>query len=282
MKKVLSILLAVVFIATMFIGCGKSSNKELTLANYLSEEDRLFLIADSIGYEPAKNSDVLAIVILKSDGTCMFCDTDKTLGELEQMEDSEIKEIAEKKYNELIKESTEKVYERIMNSVTVSVEEWEEEVTDYFYGVAEDEYNSSDANKDIERYLSVFLPLHWEGVLGNKFEDIVKKNILECYSTQDYKKTAENIYNELVECFETSEAYQIAKKGLDDFNNNPLSKYKIVVNTDSTGNNTDSEILVLQNDPTLVNDYSCVQDSYSFELSEVFTYPATDDGGFQI
>lgn len=285
MKKVLSIMLSVILIATMFVGCGNLSKKETTLANYVEKEDRLFLLADCTGfYEPSKDSSILAILILKSDGTYIFSDTDKTLGELEQMEDSEIIEIAEQGYKKLMQESVDKIYAGEYSHILgIGSEEFCKDVLKSYYELCEDLLVDPAENTDYLFYSHYFgNSPNTNNKLGEKYIEIIKKNAVNYSSTKDYEKAGSNIYKELNECYESSEAYQAVKKALDDFISNPISTYKIVVNTDSTGNNVSSETLVLQNEPTLDNYNVCIRDFYSLQLTKAESYPITENVGFEI
>lgn len=306
MKKVLSIILTVVLIATMFIGCGKSSGKTPTLSGYLSKGQRIFLLVDCDDYViPAKDSDVKTVFIFNEDGTFINCSPDMTLGELEQMEDSEIIELAKQEYEEIIKENTDGVYDKLKDAAVLnSKEEWLSKTESFFYinktgGFLgrdtvdyswADDYNPATGEKPFDKSDDGVFAFEnslkdYNGELGIMFKDIVKKNVLECYSTMDYNKTADNIYNELNECFEASEASQTAKKGLDDFINNPAGQYKIVINSDSTGNSAISETLVLQDEPIMRDNFSYVRYTSNINLQEINLYgnfADVDLNGFEI
>ena len=288
MKKVLSILLTVTFIATLFIGCGKSSENESTLSGYLSSGQRIFIAVDCEDYIPAKDTKVGSVIVFNDDGTYMLYNPDKTLGELEQMEDSEIIEAVENGYKEIIKERTDKSYEELKENVTLRTkEEWKSELADFFNDYKGFEKTDDDINAFVMHscnfnYLDDTLV---NGILATDYKDIVKKNVLECKSTEDIAKTADNIYSQINACWENSEAYQIAKKGIDDYVNNPINQYKIVINTDSTGNNTAYETIVFHNPPSIEERFMYIQDTYSYELREIDlfgNFADMSDTGFQI
>ena len=286
MKKSLSVILSVALIAVMLVGCGKSS-KDTTLSGYLEDKHRIFLLVNSEDSAiPAKEAKVESVLIFKEDGTNMIYYPEMTLGELENMEDSEIEEMAENSFKELVKESNEKAYNELIENVTIySEKEWEEKLK-IEYENSIDIYGHRYSDISDENFYD-FVPelSDWNGELGNKLRDVVKNNYIECFTTGDYKKAANNIYNGLIECFKSSEAGKMAIKAIEDYTSNPTLQYNIVINTDSTGNNAISESLVEQYAPVIDNSFAYIQDTYSLKLNKIELFgPLIEFGttGFQI
>ena len=73
----------------------RPSAKAYTLSEYLSKGESIWYVLDSA---KGKDSKVLKILVLEPDGSMYISYLGKTLGELEQMEDSEIAEAIKQKY----------------------------------------------------------------------------------------------------------------------------------------------------------------------------------------
>lgn len=209
------------------------------------------------------------------------------------MSDDEIAEYIDKKYNEYITENIKNVKENIRESVIpiYTLEEWEDQVEDFFNSYSCEEYRldgdlpfGEDSVKVYEhKYgLSCFYNLDNFSCIanktdmGNKVDDIIVKNIKECYSTKDYSKTAANIYNQLCDCLESSQAYIDGMKKLEEFEKNPVLKYNIVINTDSTGKVAKTETIVCQYIDVNYTDF--VIDYDNLELY-TFTNDCTEENG---
>lgn len=265
MKKIISVILAASIICLSFAGC-KLNSKIISLSESLEDGETVWYVVNTDDYGSiGKDSPVYGVFQFSDDGTYKTADTDgETLGTFEQMSDDEIAEYIDKKYNEYITENIKKVKENLQENIIpiFTLKDWEEKVENFFENYS-DKYRSDgdcpfgeESQKVYEnRYgLSYFYTLDDyvgtyranETEMLNKADDIIVKNIKDCYSTKDYSKTATNIYNQLNDCLESSQAYIDGMKNLQEFEKNPVLKYSIVINTDSTGKVAKTETIVCQ------------------------------------
>lgn len=252
-KKALSIILSVILIATMLAGCGNKT-KNTTLSKYLSNGETIWYIVQSDNYaNVGKDSQVTDIMVFYDDGTFIEADVDKTLGAVENMKDSEIIELVEQRNKENIDYKINNFLYEIKSKLCpiYTVEQWEVEVETFFeYHYEEckpdgsNPFSPNDINliiddKQIDKYDD-------NSEIWGKCKEIIANNVLDCYSTRDYKTTANNIYNELTQYIESTQIYKDRIAKIQEFIDNPVLEYKLVVNTDETGNNVGNESIVVQ------------------------------------
>ena len=272
--KIISIIMcAILCISVVFTGCSNKI-RTATLSDYFSKGETIWYVVHSDDKASiSKDSKVTGIMVFYDDGTYIGIGVDETLGAIENMEDSEIIEMVKQKSSEEIAEETDTFLNEIKEKLCpmYSVEEWEKMLKEFF----DHHYDSFKPNSEhpfSSNYIQYLID--WDeklkfdnSILGDKCEEIIVNNVLDCYSTQDYKATAKNICNELTQCIESDELYKEGVAKIQELAKNPVFKYKLVVNTDGTGNNVQDESIVMQ---YLSSGYT--EMSIKSEALKLFTY----------
>lgn len=256
-KRILSLLLATTMIIGTLTGCGNNNSStsgnagssgtsnnvegktELTLSEYLNSGETIWFLTKGYG----KDDTIKQIYVMESDGTVYYCNSDWTLGKAEQMDDKEIIAHVKKEYEEEVKKD---ISSKINNT-----------------------YKLSDCTTAIGNYVLYLIggDMYEYYYFGDRWisrsrNSKIKEFAIECYQeclTKSYNSTKE--YYEIIE--ECASIY--AQKSVDwcveylttqyepYLNNIQPSQYKLGLISDSTGNNTESEMLVLQDAVPLAN-----------------------------
>ena len=266
MKHFKQLTIVIMCISLLLCGCGGTTdsnnikNKDaFTLSEYISSGETIWFLTDGTG----KDSEIETIYVLEADGTMYYCSSNWTLGEAEQKEDSDISSIVKKKYEEnMLKKISDcingpesfNLYANAIGNTVLHLSDCETSVA-YSFGDA-------GVTKDNQKLYEI---------------------ATECYQACIPSKTDDKwAYFHLVE--ETSKVY--AQKYIDwqssylttafepYASNIKPAQYKLSLISDSTGNNTQNELIVFQDFAPLKHHYAegyfC--NTTTLELSYVNAY----------
>lgn len=310
MKRFKNLILIILCLSLLLSGCGgkgangendnNSNNNntsviekdEYSLSEYLSSGETIWFLTDGL----EKDADVNEIYVLEADGTMYYCDMygdyadDWSLGDVEQMEDSEIVSYVKAKYEEdILKDINRRMEMYSSNSSNFDYKVSTKyapmiRCTILFNIIADEKLVSYIIGEGFAK--DVFREL--DGVTeGCKLYEFAK----ECYQksiqiSPDYR----NLYEFVQSLMENSEIY--AKKylewaisyirtELEPYKNNiKPAQYKLALTSDGTGNNTENEFFVFQESVPLSGHYDTDEYCYcsvtEWELSYIYPYESSE------
>lgn len=300
-KKILSMLLVVTMVASIFTGCGgddvsstlgdadsstnipSNSNafakqKEYSLNEYLKSGETIWYRISGLG---GKDEAIGQVYVIETDGTMYYCDLHSdwgiinlnwTIGDVEQMTDEEI--------ISTIKQQYEKYYSKIVERrITGGLNEQDIEFKAHV--IASDVLNKMNiSNREFINALYEEYCMYDDEGYG----------IIE---TPYYRNLLDECYQECINasCDTDKAVYEIAKKYAQKYvewytalyepyckNIKPL-QYKLSLISDSTGNNTETEVFMFQESVPLQATYNVEEDvweSYVCGITEMeleYVYP---------
>lgn len=292
MKKILSMLLVATMIIGIFTGCGSSGKKDYTLSEYLGTGTTIWYET----YGTSKDSSINRVFVLESNGALYYADSNWTLEDVVEKDKEKIVKIVKEKYVESITKrieraqiSEEEIQEHIEYMERFIIESMIGELMDV-EGYEYPEYGSfSGIILDRQPYLSTFVNSALNEAMATYTDEFfyyvelakdgIHLNLDNLFNTQDdsFRHLITPIAEKYVQQY--AEGYN-AKLELEyeQYNVDAGDSYILNINSDSTGNETETETLHYQGSVPVSDGYEgyfCDEDS--IELKHIIPYES-DNG----